>query len=282
MAATAVVGVLLAIGRLAGDNRQALGLATAYSDALPTEWALVLEVMVLALIIAFAAGRHRLRLLFFSKEGMTFLGGVSMLTSGFFQYTYGPLATNPGLYGFITWYLPFYRLTVLLLAWPMPYGAITASLSSIAIVAERTTVYRWWWTVAALFLGIVALAKVVLLWWPWDLWPGLWTQVTALVVDCLVLASLAATVGLVRDGDRKIRLINLIAAASLIPSLVRSVTYGNVAIPLQDVLGQSMGPGYWLLSLGAVLILISSIALLWSTRGTQSPGFAHRAEDTRM
>jgi len=44
----------------------------------------------------------------------------------------------------------------------------------------------------------------------------------------------------------------------------------------------NFGPGYWLLWFGAVLILISSIALLWSTRGTQSPGFAHRAEDTRM
>ncbi|MFI5459413.1 MAG: hypothetical protein ACHRXM_28650 [Isosphaerales bacterium] len=281
LAATAVAGVLLALGRWAGSNREALELARASPGALPTEWALVLEAMALALMIAFAAGRHRLRSLFFSKESMTLLGGVSMLTSGFFRYMYGPWAVNLSLYEFLTWNLSLSGLPMLLSASPMVYGAITAALSTTAIVAERTTVCRWRWTLAALFLGIVALAEVALLWWPGAWWPDLSTWITALVMNCLVLASLAATVGLVRDGDRKIRLMNLFVAALIIRYLIPSATINGVAIPLSDLL-RSMGPGYWLLALGAVLILINSIALLWSTRGTRSRGFEHRAQDTRM
>jgi hypothetical protein len=97
----------------------------------------------------------------------------------------------------------------------------------------------------------------------------------------LMLASLAATVGLVRDGDRKIRLINLIAAALRLTSLVPSVTIAGVTVPPQIAL-RWMGPGYWLRDAGALLILISSIALLCPTSGTRSAGFQQRAEDTRL
>jgi len=279
LVATAVVGVLLAIGRWAGANREALNLARASPGALRTEWALVLEAMALALLIAVAAGRHRLRTLFFSKEGMTFLGGVSMLTSGFFRYW--PWASNLGLYGCLTWNLSLSGQPMFLAVWPMAYGAITAALSYFAIVAERTTASRWRWTAAALFLGFLALAEAAVLSWRGAWWPDLSTWITSVELYCLVVASLAATAGFVRDGDRKIWLINLIAAASLLSCLRPSVLIAGVAVPPQDLIW-SMGPGYWLLALGTLLILISSIALLWSTWGTRSPGFEHRAQDTRV
>jgi len=82
-------------------------------------------------------------------------------------------------------------------------------------------------------------------------------------------------------GRQHAHLGNLIAAASIVPSLIPTVTIAGVALPLPDVL-RWMGPGYWLRNAGAALILIGSIALLWSTRGTRGLGFEHRAEDTRV
>jgi hypothetical protein len=279
LAATAFMAVLLAIGRWAGPNREALDLAVASPGALPAEWVLVLEAMALAWIIAFAVRRHRLRALLFSWDAMTFLGGISMLTSGFFRYiTF--FASNFGLYTLVTISLPASDPLGLLTAWPMAYGAIAAGLSASTIIAERAAARRWRWTVAALFLGFVAVTTLALLWWPTASQPDRSAWITALITYSLVLASLAATARLARAGDRKIPLINLIAAASILPALIMSVMDKDKAVPLSNVL-RSMGPGYWLLLFGVLLILISSIVLLRSSSATRNPGFEHLARETR-
>ena len=247
MAATAVVGVLLALGRWAGVNRP---------GARPRDSATgrVLDRVGLGArshgpgyddsVRGPPASSPRL---FCSMEAMTLLGGVSMLTSGFFRYW--PWA-GLGLYGCLTWNPSLSGQPMFLAAWPMAYGAITTGLSTIAIVAERTISCRWRWTVAAAFLGILALAEAAVLSWHGAWWPDLSACITALVTYCLELASLAAAVGFVRDGDRKIWVINLIATAFLLPSLLPSVIVAGVAVPPQDLIW-SMGPGYWLLALGA-------------------------------
>jgi len=285
LAATAVVGVLLAIARWAGANRHVRDLAGPGPGALPTQWALVVEAVALALLIAVAAGQHRLRLLFFSMEAMTFLGGVIMFTSGFFAYVFRRWIPNHSLYGNFGWSVSPCGLLMLLSVWPMAFGAITTALSYVAIVAGRTSASRWRWTVTGLFLGGLAVAEMTLALRPSGLWwPDRSTWMTSLIVSDLVLASLAVIVGFVRDGDRKIRLMNLVAVAELIRFPLPGIMINGGAVPLTNVpwmRSWNFGPGYWLLWFGAVLILISSIALLWSTRGTRSRGFEHRAQDTR-
>src|SRR5262245_56827452 len=79
MAAPVAFGILLALGKWLGMGRDALDLATPAPHALPTEWALVSEVLVLAVMIATAARRGLLRSLLRSYESLVWYGGLMIL-----------------------------------------------------------------------------------------------------------------------------------------------------------------------------------------------------------
>ncbi len=85
LAATAVLGVLLAIGRWAGANQQALDLALAAPESLPANWALTIEAGVLALMFAAATRASRLRDLLASRASLIWFGGICLLTAGLFR-----------------------------------------------------------------------------------------------------------------------------------------------------------------------------------------------------
>jgi hypothetical protein len=271
LALAAIAAVLMALGRWAGAQRTALDLAWENPGALPTEWALVLEGMALALVLVAAIDRKRVRALVFSIDGMAFVGGVCMLTSGFFRYRSGPWGGGLSLYGSPPVDLRFFGRSALPSAWPMMFGALAASLSAMAILAGNTPACRRRWTAAALFLWILAYAMVALRVWAGFSSPDDAAMITNFAVYCIMLATVTATVGLVRDGDRKFRLINLIATAALFPSLYPTMTMCGVAMPLREVL-RSMGPGYWMLVLGTMLVFFSSIyALAWPRRWLAAP-----------
>ena len=116
------------------ENRSSL--ATSSPGALPTEWALSFEAVVLAQMIAVAAGQGRLRSLLFSKESLIYFGSIAMLTSGFFRYSSGSLF-DVSLYLILTYCLPAFDVPTLLAVWPMAYAMIAMSVSYLTIMTGR-------------------------------------------------------------------------------------------------------------------------------------------------
>ena len=267
MTATLIVGVLLACGRWAGANQQALDLALANPKFLPAEWALAIEAGVLALMIGAAARARRLRGLLASRETLTWLGGICLLTAGFFRYNYVIWGAGMSMYGTLTSYLAnpsISSLPVLLFAWAMVYGAIALATSFLAIMNWTRSSLRWQWIVLGVFLGSVTADELALsfsypAWGPHSSWLRMF------VVPFSVLAALVATLGFVRNPKRKISWMNLIAAFSILPAAFPGLTINGVPVPLSELL-PSMGPGYVLLVLGDLLVLVGSIALLLSKK----------------
>jgi hypothetical protein len=264
MAAPVAVGILLALGRWLGRNRDALDLAMSAPHALPTEWALVSVVLVLALMAATAARKGCLRSLLRSYESPVWYGGVLILTAGFFRCTYGPWGMGLSLYGLITWNLSPSGLPILLVAWPMAYGAVVVATSYATVVSGRPSTYRWRWAVVGLFLAVIATALLVITLWA-DAGLDRTTRVVFLGTTSLVLAALAVTIGCAPGDRRKAHLMDLISALWLLPALDPRGTINGHAIPLSNSL-RGAGPGYWLQALGTVSILLGALGLLVSSR----------------
>jgi hypothetical protein len=281
LASAAVLAVIMALGRWAGEHREALDLAMSSPGALPTEWALAFEAAVLALMIAMAAGQGRLRSLFFSKESLIYFGSIAMLTSSFFRYSSGWFL-DISLYAMLTYCLLPFELPTLFLVWPMAYAMIAMTGSYWTIMAGRANAFRYRWTIAGIFLGAVAIAWLVFAFLPdakrqhqeeWTVFVGL---------PSLVLASLAATTLLGRDQGRKVYLVNIIACVWLAALLTLTVIEGardrsnepqapgdaplSQALTIDDVADylRDLRPGFWLLASGAFSMLVGSVISLRS------------------
>jgi hypothetical protein len=291
LAATAVLAVIMALGRWAGEHRKALDLATPSPGALPTEWALSFETVVLALMIAVAAGQGRLCSLLFSKESLIYFGSIAVLTSGFFRYSSGFLF-DISLYLILTCCLLPFDVPTLLAAWPMAYAMIAMTVSYLTIMTGRANAFRYRWTIAGIFLGAVAVAMPAFAFLLDAKRPHQqnWTMFVSL--PSLVLASLAATTLFGRDHCRRVDLVNIIATVWLLAILTLEVIEGardqpiplhapgdapiSQALTIEDTAAavadyfRTLGPGYWLLAFGALLILAGSVVGLWSARGDKS------------
>ena len=271
LAATAVVAVLLAFGRLADEYRSVLGLVAAKPGALPAEWAIVIEAAVLALMISAAARAGRFRALFASAETMIWLGGVCLFTAGFYRYPYGLQASYLSEYGMVTQYLsnpipP--RLPMLICAWYMGYGAIAVAASFMAIMGWTGWAIRWRWIVAALYLACVTAAQMAMSFWPVK-WGSEPSQMMLFAVSRVALAAVVVTLVFVRDSSQMIQWLNLIAGSLLLRALYPQYNAYGAALTLTEVL-RFTGQGYPLLVVGDLLLLIGSISMLCTRRGLAS------------
>jgi hypothetical protein len=249
---------------------------------------LSLEVIVLALMVAVAAGQGRLRSLLFSKESLIYFGSAAMLTSGFFRYEPGSPFFDISLYAILTYCLPPFELPALFMVWPMAYAMIAITVSYLTIMTGRANAFRYRWTIAGIFLGAVAVAMPVFAFLSDAKRPHQQDWTVFVGLPSLVLASLAATTLLGRDHCRKVYLINVIASVSLVALLTLEVIEGARDLPIPppapgdaplsqaltideaaaavtDYL-RNLGPGFWLLGFGALLILVGSGISLWPTR----------------
>ena len=279
MAATLVVGILIAFGRWAGANRTALDLALAAPNSLPAEWALAIEAGVLAWMIAAAVRARRLRRLLASRESLIWLGAVFLLTAGFFRYQTGIWGANMSMYGMLSAYVAtpsISGLPLLLFTREMPYGAI-ALVRSFSVISNGTrSSVRRCWIILALFLVVMTVGELSLSFLhaapgPQSSWLGLY------VIPFSILAALATTVVFTHNPDRKLQLINLITAVSILPAAFPGITVNGVPAPISQVF-PSLGPGYALLVLGEVLILVGSLALLLKNDRLSGPA-AHAEPD---
>ncbi len=263
LAATAVAAVLLAIARWAGDHSEALHLAAHFPGSLPTEWALALEGIALTAMVAVAASRQRLGSLLLSKGTMVFIGGVSMLTCGFFRYSNVAWGGTSSFYESLARVPSGSWLPVMLAAWPMPYGAVLACVSYPAIVGSGTKLGAGNGQCVLSSSQRLRPLRRVLLSSPAHGGRIVGRAVLLICTSCCVLVALSLTAKFARAGQRKLHAVNLIAAIWLLPKLlaVPSTRTANLA----DILC-SLEPGYWLLALGEVLITVGSLSILLATQ----------------
>lgn len=212
-------------------------------------------------MVGVAAGRGRLRTLVASNAGMIWLGGIVMLTSGFFRQQ-NVMGLGMSAYGCITWNLSFAQLPyLLLLGWPVVFGALIVVMSFLSITTSRRRIVQVEFAVLGLLLCLMAGNTLV----------G-WIQMVAkhgldkthmpgsayyLGRDALLFVAAAATLFFGRtDHNRKYLLYLMLAVwslAGLFPA-IRIVEWWS-DLPL-------FGAGYWLLVLGSLLILIASLVAL--------------------
>lgn len=280
MTATLVVGVLLAFGRWAGEYRTQMGLSYIAWGQFPVSWVLAIEFGVLITMVAAIIRADRVDALFSSTEMLTLLGAICVFTAGLYHDRYGHRAppiwgTSVNGYGTFTEFLrrPFLgNLPILLSVWPMAYSAIAVSVSFVAVMGWKWPFLRWRWILPALFLGILTNAWIIFVLWPWNVaFDSSW-----LAGSLVVLPVLLITLVLVRDPERKIHWMNLIAAVWLLTAL--SPRFGApggpvVVMSLKESL-RWIGYGYLLLVLGDVLVLGGSLGALFTSLRTNTGGHA--------
>ena len=275
MAATLVVGVLLAFGRWAGEYRTQMGLSYVAWGAFPVSWVLVIEYGVLITMVAAIIRAGRVDELFSSTETLTWLGAICVFTAGLYHDRYGHRAppiwgTSVNGYGTFTEFLrrPLLAyLPLLLSVWPMAYGAIAVAVSFVTVMGWKSRFLRWQWILPALFLVTVTSTWIVFVLWPWNVaFDPSW-----LAGSLIVLPVLMVTLVLVRDAKYKIHWINLIAAVWLLTAL--SPRFGAVGGPVVVIsLKESlrwMGYGYLLLVLGDLLVLGGSAVALFAVNAAR-------------
>jgi hypothetical protein len=267
MVATVICGLLLAFGRWLAIGREALELAWPEPDKPAPEWCLMAIALVVVLMIVHAARRGALRTLLRSRESPVWYGGVLILTSAFFRFAYGYWGSNKNHYSIILWNKPYFGRPVVIISWPIAYGAIGAVMSYVSIVSGRPSAYRWRWALVGLFLAAIAAVQFVFI-----SRGGGWSDdhaslVVAFGSTSLVVVSLAITAVCVRGDCRKAHLMDLIAALWLLPTLDPRTSLSSY----QDRLGyalRSAGPGYRMHALGTVLILAGALASLFFSKTT--------------
>jgi hypothetical protein len=271
-----VVGIFLALGKWLGTVREDLGLATPAPHALPTEWALVSEVVILAVMVAADARRGRLWSMLRPYESLIWFGGVMIVTGGFFQYAYGPWGVGLSHYGVITWNLSASGLPTALVAWPMAFGAVIVAAAYVTAVSGRPSAYRWRWAIVGLFLTAIATTRFALV---YQAGVGLnrTTRTVSLGSMGLVLAAIAVALIFARGDRRKAHLIDLTAALWLLLALDPRGSVNGHAIPLGDAL-RGVGPGYWLQALGTLSLLMGAIGPLFSAGGPGRPHLEPRSD----
>ena len=110
----------------------------------------------------------------------------------------------------------FARLPLLLSVWPMAYSLIVVPTSFVGVMGWKRSLFRWRWVLHAAFLVAVTVSWIVFVLWPWNMkYDWGW-----LAGSLVVLPVLVVTVVFVRDPDRKLHWINLIAAVWLAIALI--------------------------------------------------------------
>ena len=92
MAATFVIGLLLAFGRWASDDHTPIGFGHVVKGSLPAGWVLAIEYGVLVLMVTAVIRADRTDALFACAETLTWLGGIGLFTAGLYHngYRYEP------------------------------------------------------------------------------------------------------------------------------------------------------------------------------------------------
>jgi hypothetical protein len=268
MAATLVVGVLLAFGRWAGHERMFMGFVYVAPGAVPASWVLAIEYGLLISMVAAVIRADRVDAMLSSAETLTWLGGICLFTAGLYHdhYRYGRTSIWGGSvngYGTFTSFVskPLLEdVPFLLTAWPMAYGAVVMTTSFIQMMGWKRPIMRWRWTLHAIVLVSVTTLWILLVLWPWNFednsrWP---------VGSLVVLPTLVLTLALMRGPDRKISSMNLIAAVCLLTALVPRLDGSPVSTLLTQAFDW-MDYGVWILIIGGLLVLGGSIASLEST-----------------
>jgi hypothetical protein len=268
MAATLILGVLLAFGRWASDDPTLMGFGSVAWKAFPAGWVLAIEYGVIVLMVAVLIRGDRVDELLSSPETLTWLGGIGLFTAGLYHNPSSwaaVWAVGVNGYGSLTEFvrLPsLLRLPLLLSAWPMVYGMIATTISFVAVMGWKRPIFRWRWVLPALFLVTVTSTWITLVLWPWNLrGDSRWLAGSLVVLPLLVVA-----VVLVRDPERKIHWMNLIASAWLATALFPQLDVGGVVLPMSEGLAR-MHHGYGILVLGDLLVLSGSLAALFSRNG---------------
>ncbi len=271
MATSLIVGILLAFGRWATDDRIPTMFGHVAWHAFPAGWVLVIQYGVLILMVAAFIRADRVDALFSSTETLTWLGGICLFTAGLYHdhHGYGPGIWGAGVngYGTFTEFLSKPSLSaipLLLSAWPMAYGAIATATSFTEVMGWKRTVFHWRWLVHALFLISVTAIWTVL---------GLWSMSgkadpSWLVGSLIVLPTLGVALDSVRDPERKLHWMNVIAMVWIVTALFPRFENAPATWSMAEALTR-MDYGYRMLVLGAFLILTGSLSSLCSKTGGQ-------------
>jgi hypothetical protein len=260
MAATLILGVLLAFGRWASDDPTLMGFGRVAWGAFPAGWVLAIEYALIVLMVAVLIRGDRVDELFSSPETLTWLGGIGLFTAGLYHdasNSAGVWAVDVNGYGSFTEFLRWptlFRLPLLLSVWPMAYGIIATITSFVAVMGWKRLIFRWRWILPALFLITVTSTWIMLVLWPWNLHGDSWWLAGSLLVLPMPVVALV----LVRDPERKIHWLNLIAAGWLATALFPQLDFGGVVLPMSEALAR-MHHGYRVLVLGDLLIALGSL-----------------------
>ena len=133
----------------------------------------------MALLVAMVAAVIRadqVDALFSSKETLTWLGGICLLTAGLYHDHHNRRESGSGAgvngYGTLTEFLriPSLSLLPLLLSiWPMVYGVIACLTSFTRVMGWQRPFLRWRWVLHALFLVTVTASWMIRVLWPGNL-----------------------------------------------------------------------------------------------------------------
>ena len=266
MAATLVIGLLLAFGRWASDDRIPIGFGHVVRGSLPAGWVLAIEYGMVVLMVTAVIRADRTGALFSCVETLTWLGGIGLSTAGLYHDGYRTTriwAASVNGYSTFTVFLDkpsLFRLPLLLSVWPMAYGLIVVSTSFVAIMGWKRLFLRWLWVLPAAFLVVVASSWIVFVLWPWNMrYEWRW-----LACSLVVLPALAVAVICVHAPDRKLHWINLIAAVWLAIALIPGFGDRVRMVFLNYIQWTSLV--FHPLILGDLLILVGSIGSLFSNR----------------
>jgi hypothetical protein len=267
MVATLILGLLLAFGRWANEERDLMRFGGVAWQAFPAGWVLAIEYGAIVLMVAALIRADRIDSFFSASETLTWLGGIGLFTAGLYHDPWrwlGGWAASVNGYGSFTEFLrmpSLSRLPRLLAVWPMAYGMIATATSFVTVIGWRQAFWRWRWALHALFLDTVTLTWIMLVLWPWNLQgDSRWLagSIVVLPVSVAVLVS-------VRDAERKIHWMNLIASFWLATALLPPSRVRGVVMPLSEAFAQ-MHHGYVLLILGDLLILSGVLAALSASK----------------
>jgi hypothetical protein len=276
MATTLIVGLLLWFGRWSSDPQLPMEFGRVAWGAFPAGWLLAIEYGVLCVMVAAIIHADRIDPFFASPETLIWLAGIGLFTAGLYHDNFYPrffgfsAATGENRriwggsingYGTVTefWYKPSLSVIPQLLAvWPMIYGAIAVMISFVTIMGSKRAIFRWRWVLPALFLVTVSAT-----------WMVLCAMGTAPVTDSiwrvssfLVCPAVLLSIVFVRDHERKILWMNLIAALWISVALIPNLN-GVGAQHVIELARQFMGHGYRMIVLADLMIVGGSLILLF-------------------
>ena len=275
MAATLILGVLLAFGRWASSEPMLIFVPVAW-DAFPAGWILTIEYGVIVFMVAAVVWADRVEALFSSPATLTLLGAIALFTAGLYHdhsfLRWGGQrpeiwANGVNGYGSLTEFLVrpgMYALPHQLGAWPMAYGLVAIATSFVTVMGWTRPFLKWRWVLPAIFLVTITAAWIAFLRWQFTtVDDSKW-----LAGSLIVLPVLIVTLLVVPGHDRKTHCVNLIAASWLASALFPQFELEGFVFPMSEALAR-MHQGYMILALGDFLILSGSLIVLLSSHSTR-------------